>query len=204
MTYRRDEAAPSEPPRSLRGGFQAAKEGWLKLCASYPNLAGADYAVAIALSTYLNATTGDAWPSLQRLAADTNRNPSTVWRSLRRLETMDLIEVIHGRGRHKVNHYRPKLGSMDTDPMRLKRRTTPRGKMLRTRNRKAANSQHNGCELAVRTSEEPQTKCRRLDFQAETFSNSRQPAVSGASGPKDEWRLNCSSSNAKEVAGSGR
>jgi hypothetical protein len=43
-----------------RGGFQAAKEGWLKVCASYPNLSGADYAVAIALSTYLNSTSGIA------------------------------------------------------------------------------------------------------------------------------------------------
>jgi len=30
----------SAPPR--KGNFQAAKEGWLKLCASYPNLSGAD------------------------------------------------------------------------------------------------------------------------------------------------------------------
>ena len=42
-----------------RGGFQAAKENWLKLCASYPNLSGSDYAVVIALSTYLNSKYGD-------------------------------------------------------------------------------------------------------------------------------------------------
>ena len=59
---------------SQRKGFSAAKEGWLKLVASYPNLSGADYAVAIALSTYVNSTTRDAWPSMQRLAADTNRD----------------------------------------------------------------------------------------------------------------------------------
>jgi hypothetical protein len=54
-----------------QGGFQAAKEGWLKLCASYPNLSGADCAVAIALSTYFNSKTRNAWPSFERLAADT-------------------------------------------------------------------------------------------------------------------------------------
>jgi hypothetical protein len=53
-----------------RGNFQAAKEGWLKLCASYPNLSGSDYAVAIALSTYFNSKTRDAchhskgWPRI--------------------------------------------------------------------------------------------------------------------------------------------
>lgn len=142
-----DESAPRR-----HGNFQAAKEGWLKLCASYPNLSGADYAVAIALSTYFNSKTRDAWPSFERLAADTNRNRSTVWRSLRRFENMNLVDVIHGRGRHKVNRYRPKLGSMDADLKMLKRRTTLRGKTLQIRNEKTANSHQKHCELAVRTS----------------------------------------------------
>jgi hypothetical protein len=142
-----------ESPPHRHGNFQAAKEGWLKLCASYPNLSGADYAVAIALSTYFNSKTRDAWPSFERLAVDTNRNRSTVWRSLRRFENMNLIEVIHGRGRHKVNRYRPKLGCMHVDLKILKRRTTLRGKTLRTCNEKTANSQQKHCELAVRTSD---------------------------------------------------
>ena len=171
MTSRRDEVPSSEPPRSQRGGFQAAKEGWLKLCASYPNLSGADLAVLVALSTYMNSKSLDAWPSLGTLATDTNRNRATVSRSLKRLEKLVLIAVTHGRGRKKPNRYRMKLGALNAEPQTLRRRTTPRGKMLRTRNEKAANSQQKGCELAARTSEEPQTKCRRLDSQSETFSN---------------------------------
>ena len=142
-----------EPVSGRHGNFQAAKEGWLKLCASYPNLSGADYAVAIALSTYFNSRTREAWPSFERLASDTNRNRSTVWRSLKRFENMKLVEVIHGRGRHKVNRYRPKLGCMNVDGKVLKRRTTLRGKTLRPCNEKSANSHQKRCELAVRTSE---------------------------------------------------
>jgi DNA-binding GntR family transcriptional regulator len=119
----------------------------------------------------MNSKTHLAWPSLRTLATDTNRNRSTVSRSLNKLEKLELIAVVHGRGSKKSNRYRITLGALNVEPQTLRRRTTPRGKMLRTRNEKAANSQQKGCELAARTSEEPQTKCRRLDFQAETFSN---------------------------------
>jgi DNA-binding MarR family transcriptional regulator len=140
-----------------RGGFQAAKEGWLKLVASYPNLSGADYAVVIALSTYLNAKLLNAWPSIETLASDTNRNKSTISRSLRRLEALGLIRVVHSRGRKRSNRYSPSLGSLDIEDLKsLKRRTTPRGKILRVRNEKTANSQQNDCDLAARTSEEEQ------------------------------------------------
>jgi hypothetical protein len=73
-------------PRGPRGIFQIAKEGWLKTCASYPNLSGADLAVVIALSAYLNSKRGDAWPSIETLAEDVNRSRSTVSRSIERLE----------------------------------------------------------------------------------------------------------------------
>jgi hypothetical protein len=159
----------SAPPQ--KGGFQAAKEGWLKLCASYPNLSGADCAVAISLSTYFNSKTGYAWPSFERLAADTNRSRSTVWRSLRRLEKMNLVDVTHGRGRHKSNRYRPKLGSMDVNFRMLKRRTTLRGKTLRTHNEKVANSHQKHCELAARTSEEPEKKCGEAGNQGKDISS---------------------------------
>jgi hypothetical protein len=108
------------------GSFAAAKEQWLKLVASYPNLSGADLAVAVMLSTYLNSKRGDAWPSVRRLAADTNRDLRTVFRSLRRLEQLDLVSVIHGRGPKKSNRYRPALGRLNLDPKTLRPR--PRGK----------------------------------------------------------------------------
>jgi hypothetical protein len=69
---------------------------------------------------------------------------------------LGLIEVVHGRGRRKSNRYFPRLGDMHTDPKALRRKTKPRGKVLRDRNEKAANSNIKRCELAARTSEEEQ------------------------------------------------
>jgi hypothetical protein len=158
--------------RERAGRFAAAKEGWLKLVASYPTLSGADLAVAIALSTYFNAKTRDAWPSMQRLACDINRNRSTVLRSLQRLEALKLLDVTHARSRRKPNRYRPKLGQIDAKPKR--RKTTPRGLMMRTRTVNDANSQHIVCELASRTSEEPQRKSRNRTPEGETDSDSRR------------------------------
>lgn len=163
--------APNEPcvqkSSSKNGGFQAAKEGWLKWCASYPNLSAADLAVAIALSTYLNSKSRDAWPSMKRLAADVNREPSTVWRALKRLKSMNLIEVVHGRGWKKPNRYRPTLGCLHIDPKSLRRTTTKRGQILRGGNRKAAAPQLKACGPAALTSEEPQRKCREVAFESE-------------------------------------
>ena len=147
------------------GSFQSAKEGWLKTVASYPNLAGADYAVAIAVSTYMNSKSGEAWPSIQRLATDTNRDRATVWRSLKRLEARKLLAVTHSRSRRKPNRYRMLMGDMEAEPKTLRRKTTPRGFMLRTRNGNAADSQHISCELAARTSEEPPMKSGAVAFK---------------------------------------
>lgn len=143
----------SEESKKRAGNFAAAKEGWLKQIASYPNLSGSDVAVAVMLSTYFNSRSRDAWPSMQRLASDTNRSRSTVWRSLTRLEKLNLLEITHARSRRKPNRYRPRLGHLDAKPKRLARKTSPRGLMLRTRNVNAANSQHISCEPAARTSE---------------------------------------------------
>ena len=75
-------------------------------------------------------------------ARDTNRNRSTVWRALRRLERLKLLHIPHARSRRKPNRYRPTLGEIHAQPQTLKRKTSPRGLMLRTRNVNAANSQH--------------------------------------------------------------
>jgi hypothetical protein len=127
--------------QSKNGGFQRAKEGWLLMCASYPNLSGAVYAVAIALARYFNSKSREAWPSIERLATDTNRNCSTVWRALQTLEALALIEVVHGRGRKTSNRYRMKLGHLEIKPTTLRRRTSPRGKILRARKENPADPQ---------------------------------------------------------------
>lgn len=158
----------SEESRKRAGSFAAAKEGWLKTVARYPNLSGADCAVAIMLSTYFNSHSRNAWPSLQRLAQDTNRSKSTVLRSMQRLEQLKLVDVTHGRGRKQPNIYRPKLGELNVDPKVLKRRTTLRGiKRMRTHTKKDANSQRKGCELATRTSEEEQMNHREVAIEGE-------------------------------------
>jgi len=126
-----------------RGNFQIAKEGWLKEVARHPNLSGADYAVAIMLSTYFNSRTRQAWPSLDTLAADTNRNRSTIWRSINRLEELKLLRIERARGRTRSHRYSPEMGEIERDP-----------KTLRRRNKMYANSQQKDCDLAVRTSEE--------------------------------------------------
>ncbi|MEI7806613.1 MAG: helix-turn-helix domain-containing protein [Hyphomicrobiales bacterium] len=125
------------------GGFQAAKENWLKVVARHPNLSGADCAVAITISTYLNSKTGIAWPSIERLARDTNRDRSTVWRSIERLEKLNLLGVERHPGRNRSNRYRPMLGDMNRDP-----------KTLRRRNTESVSSKQQDCETAVRTLEE--------------------------------------------------
>jgi hypothetical protein len=104
------------------GGFQAAKEGWLKVLAAHPNLSGADYAVAITIATYLNTKTNEAWPALDTIATATNRDISTVWRSIERLQRFKLLLVRKGRGRRGSNRYRPLLGEVDRDPKTLRRR----------------------------------------------------------------------------------
>jgi hypothetical protein len=128
--------AGSKPKVAGNGGFQAAKEGWLTIIASYPNLSGADLAVAVVISKHLNSKTRDAWPSLDLIAELTNREPSTVWRAVGHLKSLGLLEVLPGRGRTKVNRYKPKLGNMGTDPKTLRRRT-----------RKTASSQRKDCEF---------------------------------------------------------
>jgi hypothetical protein len=128
--------------KRMSGVFQAAKESWLKTVARHPNLSGADCAVAIAISTYLNSKKGIAWPSIETLACDTNRYPSTVWRSVKKLESFSLLAVERDRGRKHSNRYRFVLGHLDRDP-----------KTLRRRNKKTARSQQKDCELAVRTLE---------------------------------------------------
>ena len=73
--------------------------------ASYPNMNGTDLAVMIALSFYMNHVTKNAWPSFRTMAADLNRNPSSVWRSIKKLERLRFIRVVHSRSRHKSNRY---------------------------------------------------------------------------------------------------
>ena len=118
-----DEAAVDKTVQvSKSGGFQAAKESWLMMLAFYPNLSGADYAVAIIIAKHLNSKSGHAWPAITTIAELTNREASTVWRSIEKLEKLGLLCVHRGRGRKVVNKYSPRIGSINCDPKTLRRR----------------------------------------------------------------------------------
>jgi biotin operon repressor len=172
----------TEEEKKKRGHFAAAKEQWLKVCAAYPNLSGSDMSVVVMLSTYMNFKTQNAWPSMNRLAADTNRSRSTVWRSLKRLEELKLVDVVHGRGRNKVNRYRPSLG-LGVDLKALRRRTTPRGKMLRARNKKAAKSHTIRCEPAARLSEEEEKNLGAVASKANPHLRAHPVSLKAAAAP---------------------
>lgn len=81
---------------SKPGVFQASKEQWLIVLASYPNLSGADYAVALVIAKHLNSKSGLAWPSIELMSKMTNRESSTVWRSVEKLEKLGLLTFVEG------------------------------------------------------------------------------------------------------------
>ncbi|MCZ7643141.1 MAG: helix-turn-helix domain-containing protein [Pseudorhodoplanes sp.] len=167
--------ATSDKPKSP--DFQMARDAWLRTIASYPNLSGADVATAVALSLYLNRNSGSAWPSIATLARDTNRNRTTVFRAIGRLESLGLVVVVHGRGPKKSNRYRPALGN--DDPATLKPK--PRGKWWQIRNVMVADQKHDGGRSANRTSEEPKMNCGKMGYQAEPNTALSHPASSNDS-----------------------
>lgn len=129
---------------NIKGGFAAAKDAWLRKVVSYPNLSGADLAVAVTIATHLNSKSGKAWPSIERIANLTNRDSSTVWRSINRLIRLNLLDVKKGRGRKISNRYWPAFGSADCNP-----------KSLRRRNNNSASWKSKHCEFTERTLEKP-------------------------------------------------
>lgn len=65
---------------------------WTRALTLHPNLTAAQWAVGMALSRYLDQTTGECWPSLATLANDSRLGLSTVKRSLNVLEDLGLID----------------------------------------------------------------------------------------------------------------
>lgn len=118
---------PAEPTNNIH----LLRESWVKVICKYPNLSGADVAVAVMLSTYINRNNQTAWPSIDTLAEDTNRDRRTVRRCVRRLEKLGLVDIVTGRGRHHSNRYRPKMGEHDLATLR---------RQGHTRNEKGVNS----------------------------------------------------------------
>ena len=63
-------------------------------------------AVAAAISSHINASTGEAWPSRARLAAIVGTTEREVSRAIKRLRELGLLEVASGAGRGKTSRYR--------------------------------------------------------------------------------------------------
>ncbi len=136
-----------EPTKKSAAAFLASKDAWLFACASYC-LSGAEAAVAMALLPHINSKTRDAWPSHQTLAELTNREPSTVWRAIQKLEELGLLKIRRGRGRNQSHRYSLAFGKMEIDARSRRRKT------LRIRNENPANSKAKGCEFEGGTYDE--------------------------------------------------
>lgn len=80
--------------------------GWRELLMATPQLSATDLAVGQALASFMNARSGECWPSVETIAGKAHCHPATARRSLRTLERLELIETEPGGGRHRSNHYR--------------------------------------------------------------------------------------------------
>lgn len=84
------------------------------------------FCVAYVIADHLNKTTGDAWPSMERIAERLCVSPKTVQRCVRQLERSGWLSVKRSTGRKRSNRYRPNFPSepaehgSDTDKSKLK------------------------------------------------------------------------------------
>ena len=64
---------------------------------------------AYVIADHLNSVSGDAWPSVERIANKLCVSTKTVRRSIRELERHGLLKVTRPTGRKRTNRYRPNL-----------------------------------------------------------------------------------------------
>lgn len=93
----------------MADNFTATKLAWLDAVIFDPDLSPLSKIVAAAIALrYLNRETGDAWPSIAKLAADVGRGEKQVREAIRGLELRGHLEVaktVGGSGR--TNRMRP-------------------------------------------------------------------------------------------------
>ena len=80
------------------------RDGWLAAVMS-AKLSGLTARVALALDTHFNRRSGEAWPSVERLARLTHATPRGVQKCLRALQAHGLISIQLGGGRGHANLY---------------------------------------------------------------------------------------------------
>ena len=81
------------------------KFDWLDAVAADPLLPATASRLAIVLLRYLNRQTGDAWPSIPRLAADMSTAENTVRAGLKALKDRGHLAIETGGGRAATNRY---------------------------------------------------------------------------------------------------
>lgn len=98
----------------MASDFTERKLAWLEAVASDPDMQRLAVVVAVKLATrYLNSKTGDAWPSIDRLARELTANPRNVRRAIASLvESGWLDKRRGGRGRGDSNRYRTRMGGV--------------------------------------------------------------------------------------------
>jgi hypothetical protein len=91
--------------------FVRRKEQWLRAIAADTRLhEWAPLAVAVALGSYLNNTSEEAWPGIERLAEDLNADRRSCQRALDRLVEAGWLHRTRGGGRRKTNRYKLNSG----------------------------------------------------------------------------------------------
>jgi biotin operon repressor len=94
-------------PQDHRRSIAKQKFAWIDrilLDRTVPHLA---FRLAVLIGSYLNSTSGDAWPSQARLAADLGLGRRTIQYALDALVAAGYLAVEVSKGRGHTNHYRP-------------------------------------------------------------------------------------------------
>jgi DNA-binding transcriptional regulator YhcF (GntR family) len=94
---------PQDPRRSIA----KQKFAWIELILIDQEITHLAFRVAVLISKYLNLTSGDAWPSQSRLAADLGVTTRGIQKALDALVAAGYLAVEVSKGRSLTNRYRP-------------------------------------------------------------------------------------------------
>jgi hypothetical protein len=101
----------STPADKLR---TAGRFRWLDQVGADPELTPLCFRLAYAISTFINRTTGDAWPGQARLAADCHATDRSIRDALTMLRERSHLRMTGRGGRGKTSRYRPIMIDAET------------------------------------------------------------------------------------------
>ena len=96
-----------EQPQDHRGSIAKHKFAWIERILIDQEITHLAFRVAVLISKYLNLTSGDAWPSQPRLAADLGVTTRGIQKALDALVAAGYLAVEVSKGRSLTNRYRP-------------------------------------------------------------------------------------------------